>query len=108
MGTVDESHDNVVHTGFCLDRNLGKTLHDLSPSLGPLAVKQPVLWSADRLVEHNPAIEHDDHRALILQRGRVYADSEVVDCDTVLAIGREVVFETDAAARAQRQRHSGV
>src|SRR6185295_16756571 len=34
MGTVDERHDDVVHTGFRLDRNLRETLHDLSASLG--------------------------------------------------------------------------
>ena len=49
MGTVDESHDDVVHTGFGLDRNLRETLHDLSASLGPLAVKRqssgpPIVW----------------------------------------------------------------
>ena len=108
MGTVDESHDDVVHAGLHLDRNLRETLHDLSASLGPLAVKQPVLRSADRLAEHDLAVDHDDQRALILKRGGVYAHAEVVDGDAILAVGGEVVFETDAATRAQRQRHVGV
>ena len=41
MGTVDESHDDVVHAGFHLDGNLRETLHDLSASLGPLAHEAP-------------------------------------------------------------------
>src|SRR5213078_1259029 len=107
VGAIDESHDDVVHTGFRLDRNLRETLHDLSASLGPLAMKLPVLRSADRLTEYNLAIEHDDQRALILKRGGVYAHAEVVDGDAILAGGRKAVLETDAAAGAQRQGHVG-
>src|SRR3989442_701027 len=108
MGTVDESHDDVVHTGFRLDRNLRETLHDLSASLGTLGMKLPVFWSADRLAKYSFAIDHDDQRALILKRGGVYTHSEVVDGDAILAVRGEVVLEPDAAARAQRQRHVGV
>ena len=68
-------------------------------------MKLPVVRSADRLPEHNLAIDHDDQRALILERGGVDAHSEVVDGDAILAVGGKVVSETDAATRAQRQRH---
>src|SRR5207248_7950833 len=96
VGTVDESHDDVVNAGLHLNRNLRETLHNLRASLGPLAMKRPVLRSADRLAEYNLAIDHDYQRALILKRGGVYSDSEVVDGDAILAVGGEVVFETDA------------
>src|SRR5437667_6156702 len=108
MGTVDEGHDDVVHTGLRLDRNLRETLHDLSASLRPLAMKLPVLRSADRLAEYNLAIDHDHQSALILKRGGVYAHSEVVDGDAIFAVGGEVVLETYAATGAQGQRYLGV
>src|SRR5690242_6487424 len=100
MGTVDESHHHIVHTGLHMNGNLREPLHDLSASLGPLAMKRPVLRSADRLAEYDLVIDHDDQRALILQRGGVYAHSEIVDGDAILPVGGEVVFETDAATGA--------
>src|SRR5262249_48592685 len=108
MGTVNESHDDVVHTGFHLNGNLREPLHDLSASLGPLAMKRPVLRSADRWGKCALTVEHDDKCALILKRGGVYAHAEVVDRDAILAVGREVVFETYPATGAQRQRHVGI
>src|SRR5262249_14645831 len=100
MGTVDESHDDVVHTGFRLDRHLRETLHDLSASFGTFGVKRPVVGPADRLAEDSLAIDHDDQRALILKRGGVYAHTEVVDGDAILTVGGKVVFETYAATGA--------
>src|SRR5262245_4568053 len=108
MGTVDESHDHVMNARIHLNRNFREALHDLSASRGSLAVKLPVVRAADRLSKSDPAIDHDDQRALILERRGIYAHAEIVDGDPIFAVSGEVVFETDAATCAQRQGHVGV
>ena len=79
------------------------------PSVGALAIRQSLIGRpADRLAEHDLAVDHDHQRALVLQGAGVEADRKIVDVDAVLAVGREIVLEPHAAARAQRQRLVGV
>ena len=55
-----------------------------------LAIRQSLIRRpADRLAEHDLAVDHDDQRALILQRAGVQAHRKIVDVDAILAVGRE-------------------
>src|SRR5580658_1412412 len=96
MGTVDESHHDVMNACSHLHGNLLEPLHNLRPARWPFGVERPVLRAADRLPEHNLAVDHDHQRALILQSRGVYADPEVVDGDAIVAVRGEVVIEPDA------------
>jgi len=105
MGTIDEGHDDVADAGLHLHGNLREALHDQGASRGRLAIgKRLILRSADRLAEHDLAVNHDDQGALVLYRTGIQAHPQIVHGDAILAVSREIVLEPDAAARAQRQR----
>src|ERR1019366_6578209 len=69
-----------------------------------LAVRESLIGRpADGLAEDDPAIDHDDERALILHRASVQTYVKVENIDAILAVGGEIVLEAHAAARARGQ-----
>ena len=105
MRTVDERHNHIAHAGFDLHGNFCEARHDLVAPRRSLAIHESLIrGSTNRSAEHDLAVDHDDERSFIFHRGGVEAEPKIKNVDAILAVGREVVLEPHAAARARRQR----
>ena len=101
---LTEGHHQLVHTG------LGLELDVLEPQVDGLDRRVLLLvdgfhigFTADAGFIHLLTIEGDDQRVLELHVVDPKGLRHVGDVDDVLTIGRTVVIDRDAAARAQRQ-----
>src|SRR5206468_10547692 len=80
---LDVSDHNIPNTGLNLNGNLPESLHNLRASVPGFAIVEcEVCKSADRLFEHDLAIDHHDKSALVLQTPRIKADCLVREKDS--------------------------
>ncbi len=101
---VAEGHDEAVHAGLRVEADVLQALVDgIDRRILLLVDGLHVLLAADGRFVDQLAVERDDQVVLELHVVDPQGLRHVGDVQHVLAVGREVVVDGDAAARAQRQ-----
>ena len=103
----DGMDDHFANAGLDLKGNLVEPVLNLSPPIAGLSIIQhKVIDPADRLFEHDLAIDHDDNRRLVFQTRRIKTQGSIgeMHLETVFAIRREIVLEPQAAV-PKSERH---
>ena len=104
-GTIDEPDHHFANAGLNLKGHVPESVGNLlAPVAGLSIVQHEIVQSADRLLEHDLAIDHEDKRRFVLEAPRIETERLIgeVDLETVFAVGREVVLQPACRRREVR------